>query len=127
MPQLLLLFSHRLTSEQEQDAREKLGATALTYLPDELQALWSQAPPEPDTLDDFAQPVWDWLAREAQPGDYVLVQGDFGMSYATVNEAKRLGLVPVYATTRRESSEVVESDGQVRKTLTFRHVRFRRY
>ncbi|RMG74613.1 MAG: hypothetical protein D6722_02265 [Bacteroidetes bacterium] len=125
--QLFLLFSHRLTAEQQADAESSLGVTDIRYLPEDLQARWSQVPPEPESVRPFAQPIWDWLAAEAQPGDYVMVQGDFGMSYATVQEALRLGLIPVYATTRRESSEVVTQDGQVKKTLTFKHVRFRRY
>lgn len=127
MPQLFLFFSHRLTPEQRADAAQSLGVTDLRYLPEGLQAQWSQVPPDLERVDAYAQPLWQWLQTEAQPGDYVMVQGDFGLTYATVQEALRQGLIPVYATTRRESSETVNQEGEVKKTLTFKHVRFRRY
>ncbi len=122
-----LFFSHRLTEDQLYDAEANLGASEVVYLPTHLQEKWSQVPPEPETVEEFARPLWDWLAAEAAPGDYAMIQGDFGLSFATVNKAIRLGLVPVYATTRRESSEITDDQGQIRKTLLFKHVRFRRY
>jgi len=127
MPQLFLLFSHQLTPEQQADATQRLKVDTFRSLPPDLQAQWSQVPPELEQVDVYAQPIWDWLSEKAEGGDYVMVQGDFGITYATVRKALDLGLVPVYATTRRESSEVVAENGEVRKTLTFRHIRFRKY
>jgi hypothetical protein len=127
MPQLFLFFSHQLTPEQQTDAEQRLGIDRFRALPAELQAQWSQVPAELDRVDAYAQPLWAWLAAEADPGDYVMVQGDFGLTYATVRKALELSLVPVYATTRRESSEAVTENGEVKKTLTFRHIRFRPY
>jgi D-arabinose 1-dehydrogenase-like Zn-dependent alcohol dehydrogenase len=127
MPALFLLFSHFLTTRQEQDAYSTLKVREIHPLPPELQARWSQVPPELEAVTEYAQPIWDWLKDQATPGDYVLVQGDFGMSHATVEYAKTQGLLPVYATTRRKSQETKQADGSVKKTLVFDHVRFRRY
>ncbi|MEZ4687226.1 MAG: CRISPR-associated protein Csx20 [Bacteroidia bacterium] len=124
---LFLLFSHALTPAQERDAHISLGVEQFCYLPEKLQQRWSQVPPEPENITEIAQPIWDWLTKVTTPGDHVLVQGDFGMTYATVHHAFQLGLIPVYATTRRESQEVQLPDGSVRKTLVFAHVRFRKY
>ncbi|MDP5172418.1 MAG: CRISPR-associated protein Csx20 [Bacteroidia bacterium] len=124
---LFLLFSHSLTPPQEEDARISLGVTDIRPLPADLQQLWSQVPPDLEELGSMASPIWDWLEHEAQVGDYVLVQGDFGLTYATVNKSIGLGLVPIYATTERKSTETTNAQGQVTKTLVFTHVRFRRY
>jgi hypothetical protein len=124
---LFLLFNHRFTQEQGAQAREQLGITDILPLPGELQRRWGQIPPELPGLQDYLAPLTDWLARQAQPGDYVLIQGDFGATYLMVRFALEYGLIPVYATTRREAHEMVQPDGSVRLTHTFRHQQFRRY
>lgn len=127
MPQLFLLFSHDLTELQRSDATESLGISKIRHLPADLQECWSQVPPELPDVAEHAQPIWNWLRKEASPKDYVLIQGDFGMSYATVQLAFSLGITPIYATTRRESVEENLPDGSVRKTNRFAHVQFRAY
>ncbi len=127
MPALFLLFSHSLTEDQQQDATTSLGVTRIVPLPEDLQQRWSQVPPELPDVADHALPIWNWLAAEASAGDYVLIQGDFGMTYSTVNYTLNRSLIPVYATTIRQSKEISNKEGQVTKTLVFRHVRFRRY
>ena len=59
--------------------------------------------------------------------DYVLVQGDFGACCLMVDYARRLGLLPIYSTTRREVHEECLKDGSIRLVRSFRHVRFREY
>lgn len=127
MPNLFLLFSHSLMPEQEQDAIQTFGIKTVTSLPESLQVLWSQVPAELDSLIDFGQPIWNWLKASAQQGDYVLVQGDFGLTHLTVKQSKQLGLIPIYATTVREAKEITNQDGRIEKTLYFQHVRFRLY
>lgn len=124
---LLLLFNHRFTPEQSAQARDELGVAEVIPLPPELQELWSQIPPDLPGITDYLAPLRDWLAQAARPGDYVLIQGDFGATYLMVRHALKNGLIPVYATTRREAHETVQSDGSVRLTHTFRFQQFRRY
>lgn len=121
---MILLFSHTLSEEQIIDAKSKYGVGEFVYLPKNLQQLWSNFNPELEqlTLDDFKS----FLSQNANQGDVVLIQGDFGATFAMVNFALERGLVPVYATTQREVVEVVE-DGQTVKKSIFKHRRFRRY
>ncbi len=127
MKTLFLLFSHTLTPEQDADARQALGVTEFAALPPELQAVWSDVPPEAEYIADHLYPVLHWLGQQAQPGDVVLVQGDFGAVCLTVNWARQRRLIPVYATTRREVVETALPDGSIQKQSVFRHVRFRAY
>lgn len=127
MPSLHLLFSHKLTPEQLADAQQNLRVSDIRYLPPELQTLWSQVPPDPDSLSDYAAPLRLWLRDTAATGDFVLIQGDFGLTFLMVNFAQSLNLTPIYATTRRESREVKRENGKIEKTLVFEHVRFREY
>lgn len=125
-PTLHLLFSHELSQAQEVGAHLSLNVGDIRHLPEDLQTQWSQIDPEPETLDAQIGPFLKWLEHAAL-GDYVLIQGEFGMTHRMVLWAKHLGLIPVYATTHRHSVEVPQADGSIKKTLTFKHVRFRRY
>lgn len=124
---LFLFFSHSLTEDQTKDATNTLGITQVIKLPEALQKQWSQVPAEIAELGGYLPQFVDWLQAEARPGDYALIQGDFGMTYAMVNACKEMDLLPIYATTRRESQESVNEAGEVIKTLRFKHIRFRKY
>ena len=126
MPALHLLFSHRLTPEQEQDAKESLKVDRFIHLPEDLQQLFSNIPPHLEDLSEYVRPFVQYLLQNAKVGDFVLIQGDFGLCYKLVQACFTLGLIPVYATTQRQTIERVEN-GEVIKVSTFRHIRFRRY
>lgn len=126
MKRLFLLFSHTLTATQEQDARVSLGVEAFVTLPDELQKLWSNIPPQLSTLDDYLEPLKAYIRNEAREGDVLLIQGDFGGCYEMINFVKSSGLEAVHSTTTRD---VVEKtvNGKVEKFSRFEHVIFRKY
>lgn len=124
---LVLLFNHQFTADQEEDARKNLGISNFLHLPPELREMWGNAPPDLPGLHDYLEPVRQWLTGHAVPGDYVLIQGDFGATYLMVTFTLEKGFVPVYATTQREAAEEILPDGSVKLTHRFRHTRFRKY
>jgi len=126
-PTLFLLFNHCLTETQETDARTSLGVDRIVLPSPEISRLWQEIPPESDELISYLAPIFSWLGNEAHPGDFVLIQGEFGATFLLVNEAIRLGLVPVYSTTRRQAVEQHLPDGQVKISHIFSHVRYRKY
>jgi len=126
-PRLILLFNHSLTQSHEADACGSLGIEKNIAPPDELQRGWSNVPPEIEGVKDWLASLFSWLAINSRPGDYILIQGEFGAVYLAVGEALRLGLRPIYSTTRREAHEECLEDGSVRLVHRFRHVRFREY
>jgi hypothetical protein len=121
---MYLLFSHKLTDEQIEDAK-KLGVDEFVYLPDDLQRKFSNVPPELESIKEYAKDLEKFL-ENAKRGDYVLIQGDFGLTCRLVSFSKNKGLIPVYATTKRISKEI-KKDGKVVKISEFMHIRFRRY
>ena len=123
----IVLFNHQLTSAQETDTRKHLDVERIVLPPGELQAMWRQVPADLEGIDGYLAPVKDWLSAEGRPGDFVLIQGDFGATWIMVNHAFKLGLVPVYSTTERQAEETITDDGTVRLVHHFRHRRFRRY
>lgn len=127
IPDLILLFNHTLTSEQEEDARKSLGVDGFIAMPEDVRKIWGQVPADLTEISDYLRPVKQWLADAAKAGDYVLIQGDFGGTYLLVNYAKELQLKSVYATTTREAGELQLPNGNVKVEHVFRHRVFREY
>lgn len=127
MHKMLLLFSHELTAYQREDADASLTTNEFVPLSPDLQELWRNIPPIKPMLSDYLEPFRRWIKENANLGDYVLIQGDFGAAYSMVNFAFSAGVIPVYATTKRESVETRMPDGGVKLERIFKHRMFRRY
>ena len=124
---LFLLFSHKLTEKQKSAAYKELGISEIVSLPKDLQEKYSQVPADLPSLKDYAQSILDWLKSQSKKGDYVLIQGEFGLVFIMIQHAFKMGLVPVYSTTKRDAVEVHNEDGSVSMIHSFKHVRFRKY
>lgn len=124
---LFLIFNHTFTPAQEADARASLGVEKIETMPAAVGAVWGDVPADAPAIFDHLAPVRDWLQDSARPGDYVLIQGDFGACHLMARFAFENGFQPIYATTKREATEETRADGSVRLTHRFRHVRFRAY
>jgi hypothetical protein len=122
---MFLFFSHKLTPHQIEDA-QKMGIDEFVELPKNLQKLWSNVPPELENLDEYIKPFYEFLEKNAKKNDYVLIQGDFGLSCKLASFCKEKGFIPVYSTTKRKAIEV-KKNGKIIKTSEFKHIKFRRY
>ena len=123
---MFLLFSHKLTTLQEADARNSLGIEEFVYLNEKLQKIWSNVPPSLEDLREYLEPIKEYLRENIKANDIVLVQGDFGVTCYMVRVVKELGGVAVYATTKRDVEEIRVGD-KVEKKSIFKHVMFREY
>ena len=127
MKKMFLVFSHRLTSKQVKDAQESFDTKEFIYLPKELQDIWGNISPDIDSLIKLLEDIKVFIKKNANKGDIVLIQGDFGAVYEMVSFCKKLELLTVYATTKRISSEYKNENGQSVKRSIFEHRRFREY
>ena len=124
---LFLIFNHNITPVQENDARSSLGVRRIINMPPDINELWRQIPPDLPEISSRLTPLKDWLAGRAQKNDYVLIQGDFGACFIMVNFAFKIGLIPIYSTTKREAIEEYNGDGSIKLVHQFKHQIFRRY
>lgn len=124
---LFLIFNHNITPIQKSDARRSLGVQQITNMPDDLKKVWAQIPADMGKIDDYLFPVKDWLVQNSAINDYALIQGDFGACYIMVNFAFKIGLIPIYSTTKREAVEQHGDDGTVKLLHHFKHQKFRKY
>jgi hypothetical protein len=126
-PKLFILFNHQIAVDQQTDARSSLAVSSFVEPPQPIRSLWKDVPPDLPAIQKYLTPVKRWLSEQAKPGDYLLVQGDFGATYLMVCFAFKRGIVPVYSTTERQVSEDRLADGTVKATHAFRHRCFRTY
>ena len=126
MKKMILLFSHKLTNMQKEDAKISFGIEEFIVLPNDLQNIWSNIPPTLEDLDEYLKPVRDYLRDELRRGDIALVQGDFGATCAISSFVKAIEGTAVYATTKRD---VVEKEiaGKIVSTSVFEHIRYREF
>ncbi len=122
---MFLFFSHKLTPHQIEEVK-KLGVEEFVYLPKDLQEVFSNVPPDVESLGEYLKPLFLFLMENSKSGDYVLIQGEFGVVYRLVSFAKILDLIPIYATTKRITKEIVK-DAKIVKISEFKHIRFRKY
>lgn len=127
MPSMFFVFNHTILPVQERDARDNLGVEHLYELPQELKIVWEKIPPENDDILSVVSPIIAWLDSHSLPGDYVLVQGDFGATFLVVGWALKHDRIPVYATTRRIFESRRDESGAVVNVHRFEHVRYRKY
>jgi CRISPR-associated Csx2 family protein len=124
--QLLLIFSHQLTSRQIEEAQQKFGISKFVPLKNELMSMWSNIPPDLEHLQDYLLDILKWIDINGRSGDYALVQGDHGATMLVVNYCKSKNIIPVYATTKRVVKEEVSGE-KVMVSREFEHVIFRKY
>ncbi|MBN2414935.1 hypothetical protein JXO52_03790 [bacterium] len=122
-----ILLNHELTSEQKKELHDRNEVNKLIDLPDELAFIWANVDPEHSIRKDQLDKIETWLKRTFQPGDYLIIQGEFGLTYYFVDFAFKVGLIPLYAATTRVAKETVPQDGSVEKISVFTHIRFKQY
>ncbi len=123
---MILIFSHTLTEEQINDAKETLQISEYIYMPKSLQYLWSNVPSSINDLNSYLIEIQTFILDNSSEGDYVLVQGDFGATYNTINFCKKNKRITIYSTTKRQSKEIYRNN-TIEKVSYFSHLSFREY
>ncbi len=123
---LLAVISHTLMEEQILEANTRLKVDSIILMLEEIKGIWANISPFGPMPKDQIDKIIDWIEKESDKGDYVLVQGDFGATYYVVDYCIKNSRIPIYSTTKREVEERI-IDGQVESRRIFKHVNFRKY
>ncbi len=127
MNKLFLLFSHNLTYEQKTEAEYRFKIDEFIYLPEKLQYKWSNIPPEGEMEDNYLTEFKEFLLKNRDKENYVLIQGDFGVTYSMVNWCFKNGFIPIYSTTKRIYNSIQREDKSTTNIHVFKHVNYRLY
>lgn len=127
MANVLVLLSHPLTDEQIEELRDISGdAGDIIRMPEELQAIWKQIDID-DSYRKKRMRIFDWLSRQSTAGDYILVQGEWGTTYAVVDWCFKFQRIPIFAFAERRVIEEQTGSKEIIKKSVFVHRRFARY
>lgn len=124
MKKIFLLFSHKLTMTQEKEIYNELNCKEIHYLPEELQKEFSHI--TEGNMKRVEKNLKNYLMSNGKKSDYVLVQGEWGITYRIVNYIKKLEMIPIYSSTKRESKDVMKGN-KVEKVSSFCHNKFLKY
>lgn len=118
--------NHRLSNYQRQIVLN--AGLEIVELPEELRKRWADVPPVANNefVNRLAVDVYRFLV-DSTPAfpSFALIQGE---PVACFNVAVRCeSIIPLVATTRRETVEEQQEDGSLKKVSVFKHVRFRPY
>lgn len=122
------ILSHKLLKSQEEELNRDWKVEKIVQLTEVLKNEWSNINPNVEIGDDsnLVDRLRDFILDNTNQEDYVIVQGEWGMTFTIVNMCFELNRVPIYATTERKTKETVK-DGQVHSEKVFEHIRFRKY
>ena len=126
MPSVLCLLNHDLTKRQSEELVEKYSAFQIMYPPDALKKTWASIPTNNEISGSELAEFTDWIIVNSKPGDYLVVQGEFGSTFYLVEFAFAHHLIPLHSVTKRIAREMRINE-VVRRTYIFEHIRFRRY
>jgi uncharacterized protein MJ1673 len=123
MKKMFVLINHNLTQEQKSQALKVFGVEDIINIADDT---WSNISPSDENILYVLNRYKKELMLEAEAGDILLVQGDFGATYNMINFAKNIGIKTIYATTKRIVQELI-IDGKLVTRREFKHEKFREY
>ena len=124
MKRLFLLFSHKLTSDQIKDAKDRLNIIEYRYLPDNLQNIWSNIPEDDENIEML---FMNYIKENASIGDYILIEGEYGIVYKMVKWSIENNYIPIYSYTKRQYKSITLEDGTVENRHYFKHIKFKEY
>ena len=119
------ILNHQLTENQKNELMTRFGVSEIVYPSMELSEEWAQVKTTKMIDRQLIRKVIDWLGN-ASEGDPIVVQGEFGCTFAVVDWALNRGLIPLHAVTMRVESETYEGE-TVTKHYVFKHCCFRKY
>jgi hypothetical protein len=125
MRKCFCLLNHVLTQKQLAELLQKYNVSNIEYPPSAISDFWRQIPTTAQILKSYLQSITEWL-KLAEQGDLIIIQGEFGSTFALVDWALSKKIIPVYAVTKRVETE--EKQGEtVTRHYVFEHECFREY
>ena len=126
MKKLLVIMSHNMTKTQKEHAYNTLHISKIIECNIHIKNIWSNINPISSLDLSKLDIVIKWIKENTAQGDYVLVQGEFGATFYIVDYCLKKGLIPIYATSKREVIEEINEEKIITNRI-FKHETFRKY
>lgn len=122
----LSILSHKLSDIQKQQLKQEWNVDEIEELNEELKFEWGSIDPSSKLDKKLIEKLKNEIEDKTEENDYVIVQGEWGMTFVIVNICFDLDRIPIYATTKRIIKEIKEGQ-EIKIERIFRHIKFRKY
>ena len=120
MKKLFNVSNHVLTTEQVKDSINSLGVSKIIELPEEIKKEFANV--TPGNLEKIAKNIINFVFEEKDSEDIIIhLAGQQALITLLVNYFTKMNIKTVYSFTKRVSTEKIDENGIVTKTLIFRH------
>ena len=126
---IILLFSHILTESQISELKNHFNIETITYLPDYLQNIWSNIPPDYIDIEKELTSIKEFVTQNLYNNgkNYILVQGEYGAVYHMVNFAFENNCIPIYSASKRAYESKKIDEDKIENIHYFKHIKFQLY
>ncbi len=125
MPKSHILLNHTLTPRQSQELKENFSVSDIVIPSQEISDFWQQIPIKAEINEELLKPILEWLSA-MQAGDILVIQGEFGATFALTDWALKKGLKVLHSVTERVATESRKGE-LVERGYVFEHRKFREY
>lgn len=124
---IFVLMSHTLLEVQINELYEKLNVDEIIYLPEDLKKDFMQISDSNTKNIELLNKIKSFIENNKENGDYVLIQGEYGVTHYIVNWCFINELIPIYATSERIYEGENLDDGAILNKHIFKHKSFNKY
>jgi len=127
MKKLITIMNHPLSLEQKNYLRDNFNIENYLFLPEKLQNYLKNIPADRDLDLEILKEITFFIKSNLQRDDYIIIQGEFGITFYLVDFSLDSGFTPIYATSSRVYEEKINEDGTVERKHIFKFIKFRKY
>lgn len=122
----IIILSHELLKIQTDELKEKFNVTKIIYLQQKNLKGWKNVSSEGELDTNLIKDIRKFILENTNDNDYVVIQGEWGMTVAIVNICFNENRIPIYSTTERKVKEI-RNNNKVKTIRIFEHKQFRKY
>lgn len=121
------LLNHTLTQNQEYEIDLLFHTQQIIYPQQSIKELWSNLPVTKLISKKHIDTIIEWLnEHNAHKGDAIIIQGEFGHTFALIDYLLKKEMIPLHAVTKRVATEKYNGE-KVERHYIFEHQCFREY
>ena len=127
MKKLLKIMNHPLSKLQKENLKNNFNIDTILLLPEKLQNYLKNIPADENLNLEVLKEITSFIKKNLDKDDYLIIQGEFGITYYLVNFCLKNSYNAIYATTKRVYQETINSDGSIDRKHIFKFIKFRKY
>lgn len=124
---VFIIMTHNLLDVQINELQQRMNVNEIIYLPEKLKKDFMQISNSNTKNIKLINEIKSFININKTKGDYVLVQGEYGITNYIVNWCFKNELIPIYDAKERAYNEEDLENGSVPNKNIFNYIKFEKY